>query len=768
MVDHSSQLNTEEEDRPYIRGSVLHVIFRNDDNGYTVAKVKVKKAQPSVEGDTVTVVGFFPVIEPEETYEFEGSFKEHPRFGKQLQAESYRKDIPTEEEAVISYLASDRFTGIGKKTAASIVQSLGNDAINKILDNPDVLREVQGLNEKKRTLLFDQLMETQGMERAMLLLTRYGFGLDLAVKVYNTYKDQTLETVQSNPYQLVWDVEGIGFHKADKLGRKMGIKDNNIERIKAGVLYGLYEHTMQDGHVYMPQHLLEEKSVELLSEDSEAISKDEVWNGLLELAEDGKVAVEDERAYITSLYFAEKGFVTNVRRLLTKDEEDPFPEAEFLKALGEAEERFSIEYENQQREAIQKAIHSPLMVLTGGPGTGKTTVIRAIVEIFASLHGYSLEQNDYKNDEPFPVLLAAPTGRAAKRMKESTGLPATTIHKLLGYKGEAEEEGFEKSEEQQLEGKLLIIDEVSMVDMWLANQLFKAVPDDMQVILVGDEDQLPSVGPGQVLGDLIHSECVPVVSLSVVYRQAEGSSIIDLAHIIKNGEFPEKLEQPKSDRRFFPCGKHQVAQVIEQVCEGAVRRGYKPKEIQVLAPMYRGPAGVDMLNESLQELFNPAKEGKREVLFGEKIYRTGDVVLQLVNNPEEQVFNGDRGEIVAIFTAKETVDKQIQIVISFDGIEVTYTKQDLKQITLAYCSSIHKAQGSEFPIVVLPMVMSYRRMLRRNLIYTAVTRAKDYLILCGESRALEFGISQHNKDSRLTRLKEKLQEALLEDTHQHE
>jgi exodeoxyribonuclease V alpha subunit len=394
------------------------------------------------------------------------------------------------------------------------------------------------------------------------------------------------------------------------------------------------------------------------------------------------------------------------------------------------------------------------MILTGGPGTGKTTVIKGIVESYAKLHGLSLNKKDYGKNKPFPIVLVAPTGRAAKRMGEATGLQAETIHRLLGWKGG--HSGFERDEDNPIEGKLLIVDEVSMVDIWLANQLFKSLPSGVQVILVGDEDQLPSVGPGQVLSELIHSKTIPTVNLVDIYRQAKESSIIQLAHSMKAGLLSEDILEPKKDRRFFQCNQEQVISVIEQICLNAIEKGYTAKEIQVLAPMYRGSAGIEVLNMKLQSIFNPKKEKQREILFGEVSYRVGDVVLQLVNNPEENVFNGDRGEIVALILAKETVEKKDQIIISFDGIEVEYAKQDLNQITLAYCCSVHKSQGSEFPIVIMPIVRGYYRMLRRNLVYTGITRAKEFLILCGEVKAFQIAIQQQNEMKRNTFLKEKL------------
>ncbi|MDZ5782898.1 SF1B family DNA helicase RecD2 [Marinococcus luteus] len=741
---------------PYVLGTVQHVIFRNEENGYTVAKVKIKESIPAFEESTTTIVGILPTVEANERYRFNGEIKQHPRFGTQYQVISYQKEIPTERSALIDYLSSDRFPYIGPKTAEKLVDRFGARVIDEVLERPEALEKIPGLNEEKRRQIRTAMLENQGMEHAMTLLVRYGFGTDLGVKIYNQYRERTLDIIQHDPYQLVWDVDGVGFTKADRLGENTGIQKNDPSRLKAGVLFELYERTMQDGHVYIPKQQLLDSAEQLLADPAVTIDQQELKLVLQELVNEERVQIDDDRVYIASLYFAEKGFAGRVHKLQEEAEEKEYSQADLLQALGEVEEKFDIEYAEQQKEAIQTAMEEPVMLLTGGPGTGKTTIIRAIVEVYASLYDVSLDPSEYSGKKPFPVLLAAPTGRAAKRMKESTGLRAVTIHKLLGFSGEGENELFEKDEYEPLEGELLIVDEVSMVDMWLANQLIRAVPKGMKVVFVGDEDQLPSVGPGQVLGDLLEAGTIPTVSLSVVYRQTNQSSIVELAHAMKEGGLPDDFEQPFEDRRFFPCTKAQVADVVEKTCAGAIRKGYDPMDIQVLAPMYRGEAGIHALNERLQEMFNPRTPQKRSVTFGDAVYQKDDIVLQLVNNGEEGIYNGDKGVLETVFEAKETVDKEMQIVFSFDEKEVSYTRQDLKQITLAYCTSIHKAQGSEFPIVVVPMLMSYRRMLRRNLLYTAITRAKDYLILCGEKEAFMYAVKQESKNERYSHLRARL------------
>ncbi|MBM7620395.1 exodeoxyribonuclease V alpha subunit [Bacillus tianshenii] len=750
-----SSLDLFEEHEKFIKGSHLVTIFHNESNMYSVVRIRVTETNIPYEEKEAVVTGYFPRIHEDETYIFFGTMKEHPRFGLQFHVEHFRKDIPQTRQGIVQYLSSDLFSGIGKKTAEKIADALGENAISKILENPSVLDSIPKLPGDKAKLLYDSLMEHQGLEQVMIALSQFGFGPQLSMKIYQTYKDETISILQKNPYQLVEDVEGIGFARADELGSHFGISGSHPDRIRAGCLYMLEQHSMSEGHCFVSENQLVEAVWKLLNEKQHGLVVDsDISREILQLTEEGKLKSEEGRVYLPSLYFSEQGLVTNIKRVMEQTQyEDQFPESEFLLALGELEDRLKVQYAPSQKEAIQQALMTPMLLLTGGPGTGKTTVIKGIVELYADLHGCSLEPNDYSKNDPFPIMLVAPTGRAAKRMSEATGLPSLTIHRLLGWNGS---EGFQHDEENPIPGKLLIVDEVSMVDIWLANQLFKSLPADIQVVLVGDEDQLPSVGPGQVLKDLLGSQAIPTVKLTDIYRQADGSSIIELAHDMKDGVVPADIAVAKKDRSFIKCGLGQIMDVVKKVCANAQSKGYTARDIQVLAPMYRGNAGIDKLNEMLQELFNPKSEGRRELAFGNIVYRTGDKVLQLVNQPESNVFNGDIGEVVTIFYAKENTEKQDMVIVSFEGNEVTYTKQDLGQITHAYCCSIHKSQGSEFPIVVLPVVKSYYRMLRRNLLYTAVTRSKRFLILCGEEDALRIGVQRADEQARQTSLKERL------------
>ncbi|TRZ37475.1 ATP-dependent RecD-like DNA helicase [Niallia circulans] len=762
-MEEQNSLDLFAEQGKYVKGRHLVTIFHNEENLYTVLRIRVDETNDTYEDKEAVVTGYLPKMHENDTYTFFGEFKDHPRFGLQFQVSSFRKEMPQTKQGVITYLSSELFKGIGQKTAENIVESLGENAIAKILNEPSLLDSVPKLPPDKAKALYDTLMQNQGLEQAMISLNQYGFGPQLSMKIYQTYKDNTLEIIQSNPYKLVEDVEGIGFGRADDLGSQIGLVGGHPDRIKAGCLYVLELGSSQEGHVYLEAEYVLNRVKDLLEENKqEQIDFSAIADQIVLLEEEKKIIVEDKKIFLPSLYYSEKGVVRHIKRIMEQKEyEDQFPESEFLLALGNLEDRLGVQYAPSQRQAIQTALMAPMLMLTGGPGTGKTTVIKGIVELYGELHGCSLDPKEYKKEEPFPFILAAPTGRAAKRMAESTGLPAVTIHRLLGWNGSG---GFDKDEENPLEGKIIIVDETSMVDIWLAFQLFKALPSNIQVILVGDEDQLPSVGPGQVLKDLLASACIPTVRLSDIYRQSEGSSIIELAHEIKGGRLPANLMQQQKDRSFIKCASGQIAQAIEKVVLNAKNKGYAPMDIQVLAPMYRGPAGIDRLNVILQEILNPNPDGKRkELKFGEVKYRIGDKVLQLVNQPENNVYNGDMGEIVSIFYAKENTEKQDMVIVSFDGIEATYTRQDLNQITHAYCCSVHKSQGSEFPIVIMPIVKSYYRMLRRNLIYTGITRSKQFLILLGEVDAMEIGVGRNDELNRQTSLQEKLQETFSTD-----
>lgn len=740
----------------FILGRPIVSIFHNTQNMYSIIRVKIQETNLQYEDKEIIVVGYFPPLQPDEQYRFTGILKHHPKYGAQFQIETFEKEVPATELGIINYLSSDLFPGIGRKTAETIVAKIGVNAIKLILEDPNTLDLVPRLSDDKKVLIRTTIEQNLGLERVMIQLNEWGFGAQLGMKIYQTYREDTVRILTENPYRLIEDIEGVGFFRADELGAKLGITGNHADRIKAAIFHVLTTAALSEGHVYMEAEQLLILVKDMLEQSQrEEIPYTAISQACIEMREESRICGEETRLYIPSLYFSEVGIASKILELLERNKaHDGFSQDEIRKAIGEIEEKDEVSYAETQAKAIEQALNSAVMILTGGPGTGKTTVIRGLVEVYAKLHDLSLIPKEYaQKEEPFPIVLVAPTGRAAKRLSESTNLPAMTIHRLLGFNGREKDE----ETEREVSGKLIIIDEMSMVDTWLAHQLLKSLHKDVQVVFVGDQDQLPPVGPGQVLKDLLASKQIPTVELTDVYRQAEGSTIIDLAHQIKRGTIPQDLTAKTGDRSFIKAGSDQVASVVTQIVKSAITKGYGVRDVQVLAPMYKGPAGIDHLNKTIQELVNPNDTGKRkEIVFGDITYRIGDKVLQLVNQPESNVFNGDMGEVISIIRAKETVEKQDLLVVSYDGIEVTYQRADLKQITLAYCCSIHKSQGSEFQMVIMPVVRGYSKMLRRNLLYTGITRAKNFLVLCGEPDVLAQGLNRTDDLQRLTSLKARL------------
>ena len=740
-------------DYSMVKGTVEAILFQNKDNFYTV--LKVEPIETNEDFDAMpTIVGFFPEITEGDVYTFKGQAVTHPKYGKQLKAETFEKEVPQTKDAIVSYLSSDLFKGIGKKTAENIVATLGENTINKILDDKTVLKDVPNLSKKKQEQIADQIYSNQEVEKIMIRLHDLGFGPKLAMSIYQVYQSDTISTIEKNPYDLVYDVRGVGFNKADTLAKNLGIAFDAPERLKAGVLYTIEEECIKQGHTYLPKDYVIETSLAMLSGSyNEQIEPDLLEQMITELTEESKLIEADETLSVPSLYYSEMKSVQNLYRIQSHQTKlIDIEQSDLQMHIGEIEEMNDVNYATSQKEALETAINSKVMLLTGGPGTGKTTVIKGIVELYAEIHGLSLDYGDYDEDD-YPVALAAPTGRAAKRLQESTGLEAMTIHRLIGWSQDTKPEDVLENE---ITAKLIIIDEMSMVDTWLFHQFLNAVPIDAQIILVGDEDQLPSVGPGQVFKDLIDAKVIPRVNLTKVYRQQDGSSIIELAHKMKLGQ-PIDITQRFHDRSFIPCTAEQIPDVVNKVVSSAVKKGYDMSDIQVLAPMYRGSAGIKRLNKVLQDILNPKEDDAREIEFGEAVFRKGDKVLQLVNRPNDNIFNGDIGVIIGIFWARENELNKDILVVDFEGNEITFTKQDMMELTHAYCTSIHKAQGSEFPIVIMPIVKQYYRMLQRPIIYTGLTRAKQSLVFLGDSQAFDIGMKTYGQ-VRMTRLAQLLRD----------
>lgn len=749
----------------YVVGSVSAVFFTSQDSFYKVLLIKVSETSLDWHEDEIVVTGNFADIKDDVVYRFTGKRVEHPKYGVQFQATNYQNETPTSRNGVIAYLSGDDFPGVGKKTAEKVVDALGADAIDAILNDHSVLDPL-GLSPKVTQTLVTQLQTNNGMEQIIIGLNGYGFGSTLAAAIYNRYQEKTLDVIHDNPYQLAEDITGVSFKRADQIATQLGYAPDRPERLRAGILQTLRDLSVANGDTYTTAKPLLTNTLSLLENSRNVrLNPQQLADQFLELAKQQKVVGDEQRIYLKPLYDDEWQIAEHFNRLLQDDDEEnkqTFSDKAIQQQLRKVEKQLDITYDESQTAALTAAIRAKVLLLTGGPGTGKTTIIRGLVHLYAKMHDVSLDINEYK-ERPFPVLLAAPTGRAAKRMSETTDLPASTIHRLLGLTGR--EGNIEDATTKDLEGGLLIIDEVSMVDVSLMKVLLRAVPVGMQVILVGDKDQLPSVGPGQVFHDLLASDQLPKIQLDTIYRQGDGSSIIPLAHAIKKGQLPADFTKNQRDRSFIACRANQVADVIDQIVAKAHVKGFSAADIQVLAPMYRGTAGIDHLNEILQEILNPKKDERtKEVTFRNQQFRIGDKVLHLVNSPENNVFNGDIGTITGIDLASDPHSKvkSDQLTIAFEQTEVTYQRNDWIRLTLAYCMSIHKAQGSEFKLVILPMVNQYNRMLQRNLLYTAVTRAADMLILVGEPQAFATCV-ENLSVNRATTLTQRIQAVLAPD-----
>lgn len=726
-----------------LTGKLQNIIFANTDNFYKVISVVIEDANFDFYTEDITVTGIFGELIEGDSYIFKGKLIEHPKYGDQFQCDKYEHLHPKTKDSVIKYLSGPKFKGIGKKTAEQIIDILGENAIELINSDPDVLKQVPNLTPKRKKIIVEEISANYGMEQWLIKLADLGLSNNLAMQIYHKYRDECIDKLEENPYALIDDFSRFSFKIADQIAMKFELPYNYSKRIDAAIIFSLSSYCYQTGNTYMLLDGLIKSTKILLDENFlENVILDEIADRIISLVKELQLIMQEKRVFLSEFYDAEKNIYNNILRL-SSVEIDDISDSKLQKGFSQVQKDTGIVYDDIQKQAIMSAFKSNFFILTGGPGTGKTTIINCIVQLYAKVYKCSLDVADYKSLEDFPVKLAAPTGRAAKRMSESTGIKATTIHRLLGL-GKDDETLMSDIE---INNSLLIIDEFSMVDTKLASSLLDAIGHNVKVIFVGDKDQLPSVGPGQVLADLLKVKDINHCILEKIYRQSDESSIIDLAHQVCEGNFTSDFVHNFSDRSYFNGDAKHIESMIEKIITSAKNKGYSIQDIQVLAPMYKGIAGIDNINRIIQNLVNPKEKYKAEVQTKTGCYRVGDKVLHLVNDPENNVFNGDIGFISDIILEEYSENQIDELIISFDQNEVIYSRNDWQKITLAYCCSIHKAQGSEFPVVILPMVSQYsHKLLKRNLLYTAITRSSSKLILLGEQEVFKYCMENASDD----------------------
>lgn len=722
-----------------VRGYVKSYIYRNEQNDYVIAKLETE------DKEKLTIVGYFPVLNEDMMYEFKGQYVIHPSYGKQFKVISYEQVTDMSIDGLIAYLSSSYFTGIGPKTAEKIVAKLGEHAIDEIIKDETVLHSI--MNPLKSLRLKQELIEHQATDH--ILVTLYGYGLSgkVAMKLLSQYGMTTLEKLSEDPFRLMYEVDGFGFVRAMDIALKLGITKEDIRTLKAAIIYVLNHIAYSSGDLYLTKEELIKEVHKLLAND---LGLDEA---ILALVSEGKVIVEMDKYFLAQSYYSEIKLAAKINQMTEKKVLDVDRDlCEVL--LSQISIQKNISYTKLQEEAILTAMQSPIMVITGGPGTGKTTLIDGFISLYTAY--YKLPNKSSLLEEK--IALMAPTGRASKRMKELLGLEAKTIHRHLGFDFDG---SFKYDERNPLPHSLVIIDEASMIDVFLARKLFDAISPTTQVIIVGDEDQLPSVGPGYVLGDLIASNQIKVVRLTEIHRQAKDSHIIKLASHINHQNLQYDDLQSHQDVIFYHGNISQIKQTILGQIKGALQKGYDLiNDIQVLIPMYKGDLGIDEMNREIQMNFNPMYEKGLSMTYGDRRYFKQDKVIQLVNDPERKVMNGDIGVIKDI--VKSEKDTNIMLV-EFDEGVVTYEQADLENLNLAYVISIHKSQGSEYKIVFLPIIKPYMHMLKKELIYTAITRAKQYLLILGDMNLLRYASNQIS-EKRHTMLKDRLVEPIVDST----
>lgn len=704
----------------HLRCVVERITYQNTENGYTVLKCAAKNYN-----DLVTVVGTMPDIHVGSVLLLEGVWKVDARYGRQFAMEKFEETLPATVYGIEKYLGSGLIKGVGPKFARRIVQEFGKDTLDVIEENPDALIRVEGIGRVRVERIKKSWQEQREIKNIMVFLQSHGVSTAHATKIFKAYGSGSIQVVQENPYRLADDIWGIGFRTADTIAEKLGIEKGRFIRLRSGILYTLNKLS-ESGHCYALREQLIETAEKLLE-----VEQPELQITLDEMLRTSDVIRDEEAIYLPPFYFSETGCARRLLKLLSAERQVRIDADAVIRQI---QSRSAVPYDEIQLKAIRTAVSSKVMILTGGPGTGKTTTTMGILQAYR-MAGCR-------------IILAAPTGRAAKRMSEATGMESKTIHRLLEYKPP---EGYQKKEENPLEGDVLILDECSMIDVMLMYNLLKALPEHMTLILVGDTDQLPSVGAGNVLKDLIASGRIPVVRLTRIFRQAQGSRIIMNAHRINRGEAIDLRGGKDAD--FFFAGKETNEEVVDTLVKYCTRNlpSYYHvdalRDIQVLTPMQRGICGAANLNRVLQDAMNPCSIFLNR---GGIQYRLRDKVMQIRNDYDKEVFNGDIGTVFRVDMEER------ELTVNFDGREVLYDVSELDELSLAYATTIHKAQGSEYPIVVMPFTMSHYVMLQRNLLYTGVTRAKKILVLIGEKKAVWYAVKNETTSERNTKLAERL------------
>ncbi|MBR2833137.1 MAG: ATP-dependent RecD-like DNA helicase [Bacilli bacterium] len=728
----------------YIKGNYKRSIFSSE-KGYIIGLFKIKETNIEEMQEyinrTITFTGYFHELTTDDTYIFFGEPVNHPKYGFQFNVSNYERVKPEGKEAIIEFLSSDLFPGIGINHAKAIVHTLGDNALDEILINKANLNLVPKLSAKKADKIYTILKKYEQSHETIVYLTEIGFSMRDSMIIYNKYKNMCIDIIKTNIYKIPYDINEITFLKVDTISPKLNYDKRDKRRIKAAIIYIMNNLIYQNGDTYLTKEMIVYGVNQYLEAEIDADNYDEYFK---ELEEENKIKIDNEDYYLKEMWEAENNIIDKLYIIANKETQ----KNDLDNIIKTQEEENKIIYNDQQKQAITKAINNNIVIITGGPGTGKTTIIKAITNAYQKLN--NLTREELINE----IALLAPTGRASKRMAESTLLPASTIHRFLKWDKDSNQ--FMVNEYNKDKSKLIIIDEASMIDVNLFDSLFKGLTTNIKLILVGDYNQLPSVGPGQILKDLIESDTIDTIHLDLLYRQDENSYIPYLAEEIKEGCLSESFLETKSDYTFLECQSDSIKNNLKKISTQLINKGYDYRRVQLLAPMYKGINGIDNLNKELQEIFNPEEKNKRQIKYGDVIFRENDKILQLINQPDDNVFNGDIGVIKYIKYGNTSKSGKNELYIDFDSNLVKYTSKDFANIKHGFIISIHKSQGSEFELVMIPICKEYSRMLYRKLIYTAVTRAKRKLILIGEPMAFSKSVYNTNEYKRNTKFLEKI------------